>query len=243
MIQHETAVSPDTNRSMQTAVISDVHANLEALDSVLADVGRMDLVCLGDSVGYGANPNEVLKMVCGRASIALLGNHDYAALTGQTGMFNTRAAMGVEWTRKRLDEVSRGYLGTLRSSTPVLLSGIQAFLAHGSPDDPLWEYVTPASHEDLFGHYLSKAGVGAIALGHTHVPFAWKGKEGIIFNPGSVGQPRDGDWRASYAVVEGSPGELRVQHQRVEYDLEKAQKKIRDAGLPEDFAARLSFGR
>ena len=243
MIQHETGVSWDTNLSIQTAVISDVHANFEALESVMADLGGMDVVCLGDSVGYGANPNEVLKIVRSRASTVLLGNHDYAALTGKTSMFNARAAMGVEWTRKRLDEDSRGYLGTLRASTPASLSGIQAFLAHGSPDDPLWEYVLPASHENLFGHYLSKTGVGAIALGHTHVHFAWRGKEGVVFNPGSVGQPRDGDWRASYAVVEKSAGELRVQHRRVEYDLEKAQKKIRDAGLPEDFASRLSFGR
>ncbi|HYA56752.1 MAG TPA: metallophosphoesterase family protein, partial [Nitrososphaerales archaeon] len=117
-----------------------------------------------------------------------------------------------------------------------------AYFTHGSPDDRLWEYVDPRTHSDLFGFYLSKLGVGLIGLGHTHVPYVWKEKGRVVFNPGSVGQPRDGDPRASFAVLSVDEQEVRVGVRRVAYDIKKAASRIREAGLPESHATRLFSG-
>ncbi len=225
------------------AFVSDVHSNLEALRSVLAAVGGLPLYCLGDTVGYGASPNEVVELLRERGAVMLMGNHDYAAVTGDASLFNARAAIGAKWTLDRLTSENRKFLGSLPTTVRTSLAGVPAFLTHGSPDSPLWEYVDPSTHEALFGHYLTKLGVKICGVGHTHLPFVWRGADGTVFNPGSVGQPRDGDWRASYALVTVDGGEAAVSTARVEYDASLAARKILDAGLPEQFASRLVAGR
>ncbi len=224
------------------AVISDVHSNLEALEKVLADVGGMKVFCLGDIVGYGANPNEVVELVRKKGVTSVMGNHDYAAVTADTRMFNPRAAMSANWTTRELTGSNLDYLRSLPRQVRLELGGVKAFLTHGSPDDTLWEYVHPVTHSQLFGYYLSKLGVCLLGLGHTHIPFVWKGNEGIVFNPGSVGQPRDGDRRASFAIVASGDDSASVQVRRVDYDYEEAAEKIRERGLPEQNASRLSRG-
>ena len=224
------------------AVISDVHANLEALAEVLKNIEGMRLYCLGDLVDYGADPNEVIDTLRARGVLSILGNHDDAALTGDTTMFNARAAMSSIWTAKHLTAESANYLRGLDQDMTLDLGGSSAYFVHGSPDDKLWEYVDPRTHSNLFGHYLAKLGVGMIGLGHTHVPYVWKEEGKVVFNPGSVGQPRDGDWRASYALLSIDGPEISVEIKRVEYDVEKAASKIRAAGLPESNAGRLAAG-
>jgi len=224
------------------AVISDVHSNLEALRAVLKEVGEEDIYCLGDSVGYCANPNEVLGLLRDRKVKTVMGNHDDAALTGETGWFNSRAAMAVLWTRRTLTEEGIEYLRRLPLDLRVEAEGVKTYMAHGSPDDRLWEYVDPRTHEDLFPHYLSKTGCRLIALGHTHVPYEWRGEGGCVFNPGSVGQPRDGDPRAAFAFVSIDGGRSSLEFRRVEYDVEGAARKILDAGLPSQLAERLRVG-
>jgi len=231
-----------SQRSLKVAVISDVHANMEALEAVLRKVDGMDLYCLGDFVDYGAQPNAAIDMLKERGAVAIRGNHDDAALTGNTSLFNTRAAMGSKWTSRRLSQASREYLGGLKASMTVTLGDVPAYFAHGSPDDNLWEYVDPTTHHSLFEHYLTKLEVGLIGLGHTHVPYVWKDDTGIVFNPGSVGQPRDGDPRASYAVITIGSSGPEVEVERVDYDYKGAAAKIRKAGLPESFAERLAYG-
>ena len=221
------------------AVISDVHANLEALTKVLEEIGGLEVVCLGDFVDYGANPNEVIDVVRDNGAKAILGNHDQASLTGDVTMFNPLAAISSKWSRKTLTRSNAAYLRDLPKELRVTVGGTEVYFTHGSPDDNLWEYVQPTTHHLLFGHYLDKVGAGAIGLGHTHVPFVWKEEHGTVFNPGSVGQPRDGDWRASFALIRFSDGWLEVEVKRVEYDAEEAAAKIRAAGLPEPFANRL----
>lgn len=115
-------------------------------------------------------------------------------------------------------------------------------MTHGSPDDNLWEYVYPATHSDLLGFYLKKLGVDVIALGHTHVPFVWSDGEGTVFNPGSVGQPRTGDRRASYALLKAGQTGIGVELVNVEYDVGAAARKIVEAGLPDSLARRLFTG-
>jgi len=224
------------------AVISDVHANLEALAEVLKNIEGMRLYCLGDLVDYGADPNEVIDTLRARGVLSVLGNHDAAVLTGDTTMFNARAAMSSIWTAKHLTPGSANYLRGLDQDMTLDLGGSSAYFVHGSPDDKLWEYVDPRTHSNLFGHYLAKLGVGMIGLGHTHVPYVWKEEGKVVFNPGSVGQPRDGDWRASYALLSIDGPEISVEIKRVEYDVEKAASKIRAAGLPESNAGRLAAG-
>lgn len=224
------------------AVISDVHANLEALEAVLRQVRGMDLYCLGDLVDYGASPNEVVEMVQKEAKAVVMGNHDLAAVTGDTSLFNARAVISSKWTAKTLTVANMDYLRNLPRDWKSTVATVPTYFAHGSPDDQMWEYVDPSTHHDLFGHYLTKLGVGLIGLGHTHVPYVWRDETGVVFNPGSVGQPRDGDPRASWASLALDDGALGVEIRRVEYDVGKAASRIRKAGLPESHAERLSKG-
>lgn len=227
---------------LKVAVISDVHANLEALEAVLAEVRGLDLYCLGDLVDYGADPNEVVELVRERKVRAVLGNHDRAALQGDVSMFNAWAAISSKWTARTLSEDSSIFLRGLPLNLRLDLDGIRGFFVHGSPDDPLWEYVSPTTHHLLFGHYLAKVDSRLVGMGHTHVPYVWAEEAGTVFNPGSVGQPRDGDPRASFAILSVVRGMLEVEVRRAEYNREKAASKIRKAGLPEFFAERLSTG-
>jgi diadenosine tetraphosphatase ApaH/serine/threonine PP2A family protein phosphatase len=224
------------------AVISDVHANIEALEAVLGELRGMEVYCLGDLVDYGAEPNEVIDTLRKREVKGLLGNHDSAALTGDTSLFNARAAMSSKWTAKQLTEKNIEYLRGLPLELRISSGETEAYFTHGSPDDRLWEYVDPRTHSNLFGHYLGRLGVQAIGLGHTHVPYVWNEEAGTVFNPGSVGQSRDGDNRASYAIFSFAGEEPQVEVRRVSYDYETTASKILAAGLPESFAERLGSG-
>ena len=224
------------------AVVSDIHANLEALEAVLGRVKGEELVCLGDLVDYGAEPNEVIARLAGARAKTILGNHDWAALTGDVTRFNPKAAMSSIWTRARLTEGSRRYLGALPEELRMRAEGADLYFTHGSPDDHLWEYIDPRADSDLFGHFLDKLGVVGIGVGHTHLPFVWREGARVMFNPGSVGQPRDGDRRAAYAELTVEGDSVDVELLRVEYDFERAASKIREAGLPASHAERLATG-
>ena len=224
------------------AVISDVHANMEALEAVLGELAGMEVVCLGDFVDYGAQPDEVIGALRRRGAKSIIGNHDAAALTGDTSQFNPKAAMSSVWTRTKLSKESRDHLETLPEEIRMRVEDAELYFTHGSPDDHLWEYVDPRTHSDLFGFYLDRLKVRCIGLGHTHVPYVWQEEGRLVFNPGSVGQPRDGDPRASYAQVLVDGGEVRVEIRRAEYDVESAASKIRGAGLPSSHADRLLTG-
>ncbi len=224
------------------AVISDVHANLEALTEVLRHLEGTEVYCLGDLVDYGAEPNEVIEMIRKRGVRSIVGNHDVAALTGDTSPFNPRAAMSSKWTSSRLTSDSVAYLRGLPQELRLSFEDVDIYFTHGSPDDRLWEYVDPRTHSELFGYYLGKTRAALIGLGHTHIPYVWKATEGVVFNPGSVGQPRDGDRRAAFAIVEVEGAGVEVELKRVEYDRGKAASKVRAAGLPESFAVRLMTG-
>ena len=226
----------------KVAFISDVHSNLEALEAVLGMTGGAELYCLGDLVGYGSDPNGVIKRLRDEGAIAVLGNHDAAVLSGDTSWFNTRAAAAAKWTTEHLSEEGRKFLQSLPQEIVTEFEGVRTFLTHGSPDDHLREYVEPETHEHLFDRYLSDLKVRVVGLGHTHRPFVWKGERGLVFNPGSVGQPRDGDSRASFALATFRMNEAEVVLLRTEYDVKAAADKIEAAGLPKQLAARLFEG-
>jgi diadenosine tetraphosphatase ApaH/serine/threonine PP2A family protein phosphatase len=243
---------------MAVLVISDVHANLEALEAVLADAaGRHDGVWfLGDAVGYGPDPNEVVeRLVALEPAYWLAGNHDLAAL-GRMDLddFNPDARAAAVWTGRQLTPAFRARLETL--GPRLDLPGDSVCLVHGSPRQPVWEYVLDAgTADDNFGAFTAPLGF----YGHTHVPTVFDqyldGTERRpyriaepyepaagrrLVNPGSVGQPRDGDPRASYLLFEPEAGTFTFH--RVAYDIEAVQTKILAAGLPHRLAARLAYG-
>jgi predicted phosphodiesterase len=243
---------------MRVAVISDIHANLHACEAVLADIDAEapDAIWfLGDLVGYGPRPNECCELVRGRADVALRGNHDLVAL-GELGTedFNPEAAAAAAWTRDRLEGETREYLGSLGASAAV--EGAQLF--HASARDPVWEYVL-TEEAALASLVLTTAPL--VLVGHSHVALALsldderlllgglapggsehalEGKRWLL-NPGSVGQPRDGDPRAAWLLLDL---EARfASFRRVAYPIERTQGEMRDAGLPESLAARLAVGQ
>ena len=243
---------------MRYAILSDVHANVEALEVVLADIaGRSPdaIICLGDFVGYGPDPVDCVERLRGGLAGAVVGNHDLAALERtDITLFNPYARAAIIWTRDQLTPSVRAYLGDL----PRELRRAAFLAVHGSPRDPTDEYVFDASTaRSNFESVEFRLGF----VGHTHVPgvFIHDGErvsarvlppddvlelrpsDRYLINVGSVGQPRDGDPRAAYLWLD--EGTARAQLIRLAYPLERTQEKMRSAGLPDALAARLTHGR
>jgi len=229
---------------MRIAVISDIHSNLEALDAVVNSLPKYDeLFCLGDVVGYGPQPNEVVERLQElRPKVVLMGNHDCAVVTGDVSGFSSHAARAVEWTKREIMEANRNYLARLRPSARVELEGTKLALFHGSPMDPLNEYVFPGMPVAIGGKLLQTAAAKVVLLGHTHVPMCYMFDRGVLANPGSVGQPRDGDPRASFAVLTVSNQEIGFDVERVDYDVDSVANRILRSGLPSFLAERLYVG-
>jgi diadenosine tetraphosphatase ApaH/serine/threonine PP2A family protein phosphatase len=242
---------------MRAAVLSDIHGNLPALEVVLAAIEqeRPDAVwCLGDLVGYGPWPNEVTALARDRADVCLVGNHDLVALDAAgVGVeeFNPEAAEAVLWTRRELSDETRTFLESLEPQASHDGTG----LYHASPRDPVWEYVLGA--EAATGAFGAVSDT-LILVGHSHVALAFTlegdrlsgdvapaGKEleltaRHLLNPGSVGQPRDGDPRAAWLMVDLDG--RRARFERVEYDVRRTQEEMRARGLPGPLADRLAVG-
>jgi len=239
---------------MRVLVISDIHANLPALEAVLKDAGTVDAVwCLGDLVDYGPDPNECVDLIRQQPGlVCLLGNHD-AAVLGQIDLsyFNREAFQSVHWTQQMLNEESRQFLASLPERQVL----DKVTLVHGSPRDPIWEYLLDLSTVVTNFAFFDTP---YCLVGHTHVPiiFHYNGewiewtmpkdgqrlvlKSPAIMNPGSVGQPRDRDPRAAYAIFDPEAGIWDVH--RVAYPVESVQERILKAGLPVNHARRLSEG-
>ena len=241
---------------MRVAVISDVHSNLHALEAVRRDVEReqLDEVWnLGDSVGYGARPSECCELLGRFATRSLVGNHDLAAI-GQLSLegFSQVAATAAAWTREHLSPSAGAYLTGLEPARKF--AGCELY--HGSPREPVWAYVLrAASAADAF----SLSSEPLLLVGHSHYALAASlageqldfdlAPEGTVvdlslgrwlLNPGSVGQPRDGDPRSAYLLLDLDLG--RAEFKRVEYEIERTQSEIRAAGLPRQLASRLARG-
>ncbi|MEM0448962.1 MAG: metallophosphoesterase family protein [Methanomassiliicoccales archaeon] len=224
---------------MRCAIISDIHSNLHALNVVLRDIdeqGVDEVLCAGDLVGYGAFPNEVIAQIKERKIISICGNHDRAVLNIDTSGMNPLAAKAVYWTAKQISFEALGYLKKLKPRATLNLAGIPAAMFHGSVrnDD---EYVY---EEDAVPELLNLARARVVISGHTHVPYVKRYSEGVLLNPGSVGQPRDGDRRASYLILDGD--EMRFELRRLDYPVEEAAKAISAAGLPDFLGLRLLSG-
>ncbi|HET7170067.1 MAG TPA: metallophosphoesterase family protein [Gaiellales bacterium] len=242
---------------MRVAVISDVHGNVQALEAVLAAIDELrpdEIWSLGDVVGYGADPVRCMQIVDERAVVSLAGNHDLVVSgTINIDMFAHDARDAAEWTRTVLSPEQIQALATRMPGGGR--EGVQLF--HGSIRDPVWEYVVDPRTAELC---LERQRRPLCLIGHSHVQLVWGEEDGrvvggtvaagatlaygegrYIVNPGSVGQPRDGDPRAGYALLDIEQGT--ATWLRAEYDVRGAQEAIRDAGLPLRLAARLAEGR
>ena len=239
---------------MRIAVLSDIHANLPALEAVLAALGPVDAVWhLGDVVGYGPHPDEVVARLRELGAVGVRGNHDAATRDlGMAEWFNADARLAIEWTAGRISPETRAWLAGL----PERAELGEMTLVHGSPRDPTWEYIMTAPD--------ARASLAAFATpycfyGHTHIPAAWRVDDGrveplgpshgsvlpldgrrLLLNPGSVGQPRDGDPRASAAILDLAASTL-TWH-RVAYPIAEVQAAMRAAAFPARLVARLERG-
>ncbi|HTY46160.1 MAG TPA: metallophosphoesterase family protein [Methanomassiliicoccales archaeon] len=224
---------------MKVAFIADVHSNLEALRATLNDIdlrGITRILCAGDLVGYGANPNDVVAELRSRRVECIAGNHDRAVSRMNPVGMNAMAAAAVYWTAKNINAEAAGFLAGLKAHMQVDVEGTPLAIYHGSPrDDDEYLYEVDAVPELL---EMTRSRV--LVTGHTHVPYVKSAPGGHLVNPGSVGQPRDGDPRASYMVYD--PGEPRFEIVRLQYDVQSAAKAITDAGLPGFLASRLIDG-
>ncbi|MCS7082973.1 MAG: metallophosphatase family protein [Bacteroidetes bacterium] len=232
---------------MRIGVIADVHANFEALEAVLEEFERRQVArifCLGDLVGYGASPREVIERVREKAHGCVLGNHDAAILRDELWpLFSRNQQVVLRYTRRVLGPEHLAYLRSL----PLVLKGQLATYVHASLHEPEhWPYVmTLEDAQKLFQHLQTPL----CFVGHTHIPgllceqvgvFRFQAGPRYVINPGSVGQPRDGDPRASAAILDTEAWAL--EFVRVEYDVEGAARKILKAGLPREYAQRLRQG-
>lgn len=240
---------------MRFAIFGDIHANLHALQTVLADAqaqGCTHYVCMGDVVGYNAFPKECLDIVRSLDCPVVKGNHDeQASMIGSQEGFNPLAEEAMNWTRDQLSEEDKEWLRNLRLQRQVR----DFTIVHATLDTPhKWGYVFNQLDAAASFSYQHTA---VCCIGHTHAPKAYirdgsvrtipleilpilPGKKYLV-NVGSVGQPRDGDWRSAYCIYDTDRNEITLR--RLEYDIEGAQKAILDAGLPEKLAERLAIGR
>lgn len=243
---------------MRVLILSDIHSNLEAFQSILDDAdskgGFDEIWSLGDLVGYGPDPSECIKLIRQYEGKNVAGNHDLAAV-GELELeaFNPYAKAAIEWTTSRLSKDEKTFLINL----PLTLEVEDFTVVHGSPRDPIWEYlITPPSAAANFNHFSTLR----CLVGHSHIPFICRpqretavfhdfpldeplnlGSDRLIINPGGVGQPRDGDPRTNYAIYQSK--DAIMSHHKVEYDIPKTQKKMADRGLPKYLADRLAHGR
>jgi diadenosine tetraphosphatase ApaH/serine/threonine PP2A family protein phosphatase len=246
-------------KTMRILILADIHANLTAFQTVLADVeqrGKVDEVwCLGDVVGYGPDPHECIVLLQKVCQVCIAGNHDLAAIEKiDTSDFNPRAAEANQWTAQQLTKQDIRYLGNL----PLTLEKGEFTLAHGSPRDPIWEYLFSVNEAV---ENLPAFNTPYCLVGHTHQPLVFSfgrlkevgitklkhesevvlGERRLILNPGGVGQPRDGDPRTSYGIYDSTIRTFTLY--RVAYDIKTVQSRMREHGLPEMLIARLEVGR
>jgi putative phosphoesterase len=221
---------------MRILLLADIHANWPALRAI--DESFDTCIVLGDLVDYGLEPAACLQWVRERASYAIRGNHDHGVaqfikVNGKTG-FKYLTGVTREVTQERISADDRRFLGSLPISKRVTLDGVKFLFVHATPRDPLDEYAMP--DVDFWSRRLADVDAQVVCVGHTHQPYILEVGDKLVINPGSVGQPRDGDPRASYAIIENQ----RVELKRIEYPIEETVTTVLESSLPENAKALLA---
>ncbi len=225
---------------MLIGLIADVHSNAVALKAVLSVLeysGVERILHAGDIVGYNPYPNETIELFKRNNIISIPGNHDRALITGDTSRFNPYAKAALEWTREVVLPDNSAYIRGLKNIEAITIDEKRIVLVHGSPHD-IDEYVYPGN---VSPGLLSAVNADILVMGHTHIQFKKEYPEGIIVNPGSVGQPRDGNPDSAFALLDTESGKIELE--RISYDIEKVIEDMLAAHLPEKLALRLRVGR
>lgn len=236
-----------------------MHGNLEALTTVLRDIDNNSdinfICCTGDVVGYYPHPLECIDIVRKQCKHVIKGNHDEVVtdknFDKQKSWFNPIAAAALTWTREKLLKAGSGsyfhYLEALPITKEILIEDRKVLLAHGTPENkwdyflyPFWLNDPPLEQKVILGKWLKKWDL--VVIGHTHQPFIYKYRKKMVLNPGSVGQPRDGNPKASYAVVDINRSKIQAEIIRLEYDIKETCKALIQAGLHEYLCERLLSG-
>jgi putative phosphoesterase len=224
---------------MLIGLIADVHSNVVALEAVLSEMeslGVEKILHAGDIVGYNPYPNETIELFRKRKMLSIRGNHERALLSGDMSDLNWYAACALQWTSNTISRENLDYISKLKDTEVISVDDSEIFMAHGSPND-LDEYVYP---EYVEPGLLTMTGSDILVLGHTHIQFKKEFKEGIIVNPGSVGQPRDQNPASAFAILETDTNQIELK--RTGYDIEKVIEDMRKTYLPENIALRLRDG-
>jgi len=225
---------------LRISLIADIHSNLLALEAVLETIkkkGVKKILNAGDIVGYGPWPNEVVDLVRRSGFLSIRGNHDHAVLVGEYGWFNESAATAAKWTTGIIEDSNSEYLDRLKREEVIEIDGETIGMFHGAPNDPD-EYVLDESRAE---ELLQKTDYDVIICGHTHFPMQVRIGKRLFINPGSVGQPRDGNPDASFSVLDLDTMESEIV--RVGYDVSAVQHDMLKKRLPRALSSRLSEGR
>jgi len=236
---------------MKVALLGDVHANLPALEAVLADAqqqGAEAVWNLGDFLGYGPFPAEVIDRLRGEEAVSIIGNYDAKVLRFEKKKHKWRHTkhadkyLAFRWAHERLSDENRQYLRSLPQNVRLEVHRLRVLLTHGSPaaDD---EALGPDTPNQRLEELAELADADVVACGHSHQAFTTHAAGVQFVNPGSVGRPEGGDPRANWALLEIEPEQLTVHHRRTEYDVQRTVQAIRRFGLPDDFARMLLHGR
>lgn len=231
-------------------VIADIHGNLPALEKILErakDYNPDFIISLGDYVGYGSFPNEIIEKAK-KFDVVIIGNHDMAAAVGNSDGFRSVAKDSIEWTTNVLTVENKTFIATFREFRKFSIVSEydwEVFICHGTPEDYVGKYLMPSMPDDEKIRLLKMTDSKILMTGHTHIPLEFRCSDGIILNPGSVGQPRDSDPRASAMIVDFFPDwrDTKVELLRVEYDVFLMATDLRKKGLPHKLSERLFFGR
>jgi putative phosphoesterase len=236
---------------VRIGLISDIHANLQALEAVLEHLreNQVDTIWnMGDSVGYGAYPDEVLECIYHDAILSILGNYDRKVLRIKKKEKKwaehkiPEKLLAFHWAYKQLSRTCRDYLSSLPEQIRMNIDGWKILIVHGSPVSRE-EHLTPSTPERRLEELSTIAEAQIVLCGHSHQPFSFQASETWFINPGSVGRPDDGDYRTSHAILDLDAKRINVIHYRLDYDVNAATREIRRRGLPEEFATMLEQGR
>lgn len=239
------------NKSRKIALLSDVHGNLPALEAVLDDAGHGEadeLWYCGDFLGYAPFPNEVVQKLREAEAVSIIGNYDLKVLAfaqkqeSWKGKKTPEKYVAFQWNYEHLSQETRAYLESLPQERRLEADGFAVLLVHGSPDS-VEEHLGSQTPEQRFEELAKKAAADLIACGHSHEAFVKRVIQTWFVNPGSVGRPEGGDWRACYAILKLVGGDLKIEHRRVGYDLDRVVRAVQAAGLPDNFADVFRQGR
>ena len=226
-------------------LLGDIHSNKVAFEQVLEDAGHVErILCTGDIVDYNPWPLESIILAQNHMITSVLGNHDRDSARGTPIGYNPYAEISCLWTYEQLTPNTRQYLLSLPEKVELTVNHIRLFICHGSPNDLVDEYIypPPITTKETLRTFLRKTEARLVILGHTHIPFIESFPEGYVVNPGSVGQPRSGNPKASYMILNVDDREVNIEHHLASYNIGEVSKKIVEIGLPSFLAERLHLG-